>query len=253
MPHAVALLVVVLTVSLGRWQIGRADEKKALQARIEAAQRDIPLDNEALRNALDRGDPLAQLSERRVRVQGRFLPDKTVFADNRQMGGIAGFHVIAPFEITGIERPVLIVRGWVPRDPADRNALPTFITPPRQVIEGQIQLRSDRALELGRFMPGPSDRLWPNVTVERFEAWSGQKLQPWVIREGRTLAPGEPAQPLGADASALGRLVQLWPAPSVGIDKHYGYAFQWFSLAGLTCALWGFFSWRARRAGTIPV
>jgi cytochrome oxidase assembly protein ShyY1 len=26
-------------------------------------------------------------------------------------------------------------------------------------------------------------------------------------------------------------LVRDWPAPDFGIDKHYGYAFQWFALA----------------------
>ncbi|MEY2953531.1 MAG: hypothetical protein RLZZ401_1618, partial [Pseudomonadota bacterium] len=49
-------------------------------------------------------------------------------------------------------------------------------------------------------------------------------------------------------------LSREWPEPSLGIEKHYGYAFQWFGLCGLIAALYVWFQLiprkRARHAST---
>ena len=36
-------------------------------------------------------------------------------------------------------------------------------------------------------------------------------------------------------------LLREWPAPNLGVDKHYGYAFQWFGLCGLVVILYVWF------------
>ena len=36
-------------------------------------------------------------------------------------------------------------------------------------------------------------------------------------------------------------LLRQWPAPDTGLQKHYGYAFQWFSLSVLTLGLYVWF------------
>ena len=38
-----------------------------------------------------------------------------------------------------------------------------------------------------------------------------------------------------------------WPQPAAGVDKHYGYAFQWFGLAGLILVLYVWFQFIAAR------
>jgi surfeit locus 1 family protein len=38
-------------------------------------------------------------------------------------------------------------------------------------------------------------------------------------------------------------LLRQWDAPDLGIDKHRGYAFQWFSLCALLVALYAWFQW----------
>ena len=46
-------------------------------------------------------------------------------------------------------------------------------------------------------------------------------------------------------------LLRDWAAPNVGIDKHYGYAFQWFGLCALVVGLYVWFQliypWRLKR------
>ena len=61
-------------------------------------------------------------------------------------------------------------------------------------------------------------------------------LRPWVL-----------VQDDGANPAADG-LLRQWPAPSTGVHKHYGYAFQWFSLCALTLVLYAWFQFiRPRR------
>lgn len=46
-------------------------------------------------------------------------------------------------------------------------------------------------------------------------------------------------------------LLRDWPAPALGVEKHHGYAFQWFGLAGLVVLLYVWFQliapWRRSR------
>ena len=54
---------------------------------------------------------------------------------------------------------------------------------------------------------------------------------------GTLLAPVSVLQ-LGPLADGLER---DWPKVNAGIEKHYGYAFQWFALSGLIAFLYGWF------------
>ncbi|MBX3591735.1 MAG: SURF1 family protein [Burkholderiaceae bacterium] len=225
-PTLAALALVAVTVSLGNWQMRRADEKRALHARHEAASRDA-----VVRVPAGDLDP-ASLEGRRVVARGELLPRWTVFVDNRTHKGIAGFYVLSPLRMTGSERHVLVLRGWVASDPRERSRLPDLATPAGEVeIEGIAQLDLEHVLELGRSAPpGPQDRLWQNADVASFARWSGLAMQPLVVRE--TVAPR-----VGADERDDG-LVRDWPDPGSGVEKHLGYAFQWYALAVLAAGLW---------------
>ena len=107
MPTLVALVLVVVTISLGNWQMRRADEKRALQAQHDAAERDEPVDLTAAGSNVD------SLVGRRVRVRGRFVSEFDVYVDNRTHRGVAGFHVLTPLRIAGSESHLLILRGWI--------------------------------------------------------------------------------------------------------------------------------------------
>jgi len=234
-PTLAALALVAVTVSLGNWQMRRADEKRALHARHEAASRDA-----VIRVPAGDLDP-ASLEGRRVVARGELLPRWTVFVDNRTHKGIAGFYVLSPLRMTGSERHVLVLRGWVASDPRERSRLPDLATPAGEVeIEGIAQHDLEHVLELGRSAPpGPQDRLWQNADVASFARWSGLAMQPLVVRE--TVAPR-----VGADERDDG-LVRDWPDPGSGVEKHLGYAFQWYALAVLAAGLWARFVLFGRR------
>jgi surfeit locus 1 family protein len=229
-PTLAAAAVVALTVSLGNWQSRRAAEKDGLQRQHEARERESPLAMPA------QPADAAVLDGRRVVVRGRFVPQATVFIDNRTYKGVAGLHVVTPVKIEGSDLHVAVLRGWVARDARDRSVLPRVATPEASVeLEGVAQARLDGALELrASAPPGPRDRVWQNFDLDRYAAWAGLAMQPLVVRQA--------ARPPLDDA-----LVRDWPLAGSGADKHRGYALQWYLMAAVTAGLWLYFVVLRRR------
>ena len=95
-----AVAAMAVTASLGRWQLSRAAQKLALQAAIDERQALPPL---APGELLQGGDTL----HRRVVLRGQWLPEATVFLDNRQMQGRPGFFVFTPLRLEGRQAVVL--------------------------------------------------------------------------------------------------------------------------------------------------
>jgi cytochrome oxidase assembly protein ShyY1 len=124
-----------------------------------------------------------------------------------------------PFKIAGSDTYVLVARGWLPRDVALHDKLPAYATPPGQVsIEGVVTGSPGRVLQLGTPAPLRPNAIVQNVDVQGFAQASGLKLQPFFVEQA------------GAGQQGDG-FVRDWPAPSLGIEKHQGYAFQWYALA----------------------
>lgn len=206
-----AAIGIAVTIALAHWQLGRAHEKETLAARLESLAKDAPV---TLSSAAVK---VEDVEWRRVTARGRFDPRHGVLIDNRVSHGVAGFHVVMPLELGsdgGGSRYVLVNRGWIAGN-ADRSRLPEVRTPEAAVeITGLAVTPSRRFLELSdRVAEG---RVWQNLTLDRYRQAFPIALQPVVIQQESALDDG---------------LVREWDPPSLGIDKHYGYAFQWLALA----------------------
>jgi surfeit locus 1 family protein len=112
-----AVLTAAVTARLGVWQLDRAAQKTALQASLDA-RRDLP----ELSPPELPGDAqtLASSLHRRIRLQGVWLPEHTVYLENRQMQGRPGFFAVTPLALPD-GTAVLVQRGWLPRDLRDRT------------------------------------------------------------------------------------------------------------------------------------
>lgn len=207
-PTLAAVAGIALTVALGSWQLGRGHDKTALAERIKAADRDALI-------ALPADEIKADdVGWRRVEVRGRFEPKYTVFIDNRVLHGVVGYHVVMPLRIGDGERYVLVNRGWVAGTDR-RSTLPQIATPTEAVrIVGLATVPSTRYLELSNKVTEGS--VWQNLTLERYREAVTIAIQPVVVQQENDLGDG---------------LKREWDAPDLGIEKHYGYAFQWFALA----------------------
>ena len=106
------LIAVAATLSLGRWQLSRADQKEAIRSRMEQQAALAPLNGQFLATL---ADPVSVL-QRRVVIRGRWEPKHIVFLDNRQMNAKSGFYVLTPLRLEENDRVVLVQRGWVGRD-----------------------------------------------------------------------------------------------------------------------------------------
>jgi surfeit locus 1 family protein len=215
-PLLATLVVVALGVSLGRWQTQRGDQKQEIQSRMQERQAApaLELDRESLQQ-----DP-RQREYRHVRLRGEFVATWTTYLDNRPYNGVAGRYVLTPFKIAGSERAVLVERGWVARDVADVAKLPAVPTPAGMIeIEGVLRLGAGHLLQLGAAAVPQPGALMQNLDIGAYAHASGLALAPFVIEQG-------------ADAHNAGDgLVRDWPAPSLGIERHRGYAVQWYALA----------------------
>ena len=235
-----ALFGVLATLSLGRWQLSRAAQKEALQAAIDQRGRLAPLEGAGW---LDLDPP--SLLHRPARLVGRFVAKQTLFLDNRQMHGRPGFYVLTPFMLEGSDRAIVVQRGWVPRNFIDRTALPTIPTPGGTVqVEGRIAPAPAKLFEFEGAVHGP---IRQNVELDSLERESGLSLLPI------SLLQTTPEAAVGGNPVNDG-LLRDWPEVVSGVERHYGYAFQWFGLAALIAFLYVWYQFivpRRRRGRTV--
>ncbi|MDH4479089.1 MAG: SURF1 family protein [Rhodoferax sp.] len=217
---AAALFFIGLGIYLGFWQLGRAAQKQTLQAAMQAQANQIPLDAQGLAQLPD----LAGGLHRPVRVAGTWEPAHTVYLDNRQMDGKVGFFVLTPLRLQGSGQIVVVQRGWAARNFEFRDQLPAIQTPPGLVeVQGQIAPPPSKLYEPGA--PG-AGVIRQNLDLGRFQDETGLALAEFTIRQTGSASEG---------------LSRNWPAVALGLEKHYGYAFQWFALSGLILGLYFWF------------
>lgn len=221
-----AIAAAVVTARLGFWQLDRAAQKTALQQALQQQRALPPLAQAQL--AREPVDVAAQL-HRSVRLQGRWLAAHTVYLENRQMNGQPGFYAVTPLQLDD-GSAVLVQRGWVPRDLMDRTRV---AAPPPP--EGVVQV-------IGRIAPGParlyefdgaaSGAIRQNLDVAAFARETRLPLRPLaVVQEADAAAVSPPSD----------GLQRQWPQPATGVEKHHGYAFQWFALCALIIGLYVWF------------
>ena len=208
LPSIAAIAGIALTVSLGNWQSGRAAQKQALGRELDAA---------AHRPALTLAPQLLSARElefRRLSARGEYSTRHTILLDNKVMHGQAGYQVLTPLRLEGGDAYLLVNRGWIAAG-TSRSVLPLLTTPTgMQTVEGIAVVPSVHIFELGGRTEEGS--VWQNLVLERYQKWSGLKLQPVVLQQTSPAADG---------------LAREWTRPDLGVNMHRGYAFQWYALA----------------------
>ncbi len=211
---AVALSVTALFVGLGMWQLDRADQKRAtfaeFQDRGNASEVDLNL------RRVDDGVAVAGY---RATAAGRYR-GVTILLDNQVHRGRVGYLVYTAFELNGRNESVLVNRGWISAGP-DRNRAPEVATPTASHhFEGRLSPPPQGGLRLkGSDLIEPfGDGMW------RVQAIDFADLTTIVARELL------PITVLLDDDAPYG-FARVWTPPGSGVDRHLGYAFQWFALA----------------------
>ena len=120
----------------------------------------------------------------------------------------------------------------VPRDFEDRGRLPHVDTPEGVVrIAGRIAPPPARLFDFAGAGAEPGfSRIRQNLDLNAFRAETGLPLVP----------SGAPLSVLQTGAPSEG-LLREWPVIGTGVERHYGYAFQWFGLCSLIALLYVWF------------
>ena len=213
------MILVAGFVSLGNWQLGRAQEKRALLAMYaERAQAEpVPI-------AFGAEDP-GSLRFRHVQAFGRYDLSRQMLLDNQVRDGRAGYLVLTPLRIPGRPEAVLVDRGWVPQG-ATRQELPDlgFEVADERVV-GTIYAPLAGGFRLGTLDAGAAG--WPRIVQYMdFPAMAerlGYPLAPFVLRL-------DPDQPHGYRRD--------WAPIAFTPERHAAYAVQWFAMAAAVLILY---------------
>jgi surfeit locus 1 family protein len=234
-----ALATAAVTARLGLWQLDRARQKNDLQASLSTRMAMPALGAQDL--ARDATKAVNQ-HHRRVVLEGHWQARFTVYLDNRQMNARPGFFAVTPLMLDD-GSAVLVQRGWWPRDQADRTRIAAPAVP-----EGRVQLR-------GRVGPWPSalfeftaakevGPIRQNVDHDDFARETGLALRPLSVLQLDDAVTLHQAAAVPADG-----LLRQWLMPAANVEKHHGYAAQWFALSALSIGLYAWFQIiRPRRA-----
>ncbi len=210
------LALIVLLVSLGRWQLRRADEKRALFDSFAAGTDATQL--------IELGTPAVKRYQH-VEAAGHYDETRQVLIDNMMNAERAGYFVITPFALAG-GGWVLINRGWVPlgNSRAERPAIP--VAGDARKVRGRADHMPSPGIQMGTKAelapPYPVVAAFPS----RAEIAALLHESSWTAATDLVLL--DPGEPDG--------YVRHWSAPGFPPMRHIGYAVQWFALA-LTLAV----------------
>lgn len=216
-----ALAGLVLFVSLGRWQLDRAGEKRQL---LESFER-----GGARLQELPTGlSPVERYQH--LRARGRYDPARQFLLDNMTHDGRAGFRVLTPLLLED-GRVLLVDRGFVPGS-GDRSRLPEVAV---QDSLREVTGRADTLPRPGIELESPPASGWPRIVsfprIEQIGAALGKPVFPQVLL---------------LDAGQPDGYLRQWAPATMAPDRHVGYAVQWFGFAMVTCILWVLLSFRTR-------
>ena len=198
-------------VSLGQWQLSRAEYKDNLQQKITERKNLAPVSMQELPHSVEDRVYMP------VVLDGVYDTEHHFLLDNRIVNGLAGYDVYTPFRMID-GTAILVNRGWL-RQGRTRAELPAFDTPDYPVsFTGLLDKPPAKGVILADNVhdnPG-----WPMVLQyldpAELEQRLGYELMPMI---------------LWLDEAAEHGFHREIPALRLDSAKNTGYAFQWFAMS----------------------
>jgi cytochrome oxidase assembly protein ShyY1 len=207
--HVFVLLLVLVMIWAGFWQLRRFGERRDLNRTVAERQEAAPV-------SLSEVD-VDDAAWRRVEVTGRYDVDGEVMVRNRTQDGRPGVWIVTPL-LLGDGSAVVVNRGFVPA-PSVPDEVPAEAAAPtgEVTVVGLLQETEER----GRFGPtDPEDGtldVLSRVDLDRLQQQVPYDLYPmWVLLQEQTPAAG--AVP-----------VPVTPPEPFSETQNLSYAFQWFA------------------------
>jgi surfeit locus 1 family protein len=208
-PSILILATMAFLVSLGFWQLDRADQKRTIEASIQKA-------NTGVVELIINQNELLNKEYYEVRLQGSYVSDKQFIYDNQIVDQASGYYVLTPFVLTGQSNAIMINRGFIPwngrRDQLDDIAVDSTYR--------EIKIQVSRPIKRIELKTSDISNQFPVLI---------QAIDFDVIEE---ISSTSFVDVIGLlDPSSDDGFVRKWEPYTGSIEKHIGYAIQWFLMA----------------------
>lgn len=204
----------LLFLSLGAWQINRANEKQDfLNTQAQRVNDSVQLTSET-------ADDATALRYKPTTVVGHYDSTKQFLLDNQINTGKAGYFVFTPFKLANSNKAILVNRGWIPLiEP--RATLPNvdFQSESEVTLNGRLNTFPSIGLKLeGANQPTNTNPAVVGIIDAKILA---TQLGYELFNLQLELAP-----------DAANGFKREWAAEKImQPEQHLAYALQWFGLA----------------------
>ncbi|KAG1694888.1 Cytochrome c oxidase subunit 3 [Nymphon striatum] len=230
-PTIATLILFPVLVSLGLWQLERAEEKREIDLGVQQAIAKMPLklnDAESLTK-----ETLLKEVYRPATIRGKYDSDNQFLLDNRTHLGKPGYHVLTPFRFESvvsdnkvsnktINKAVLINRGWITYNGTRDNIPSIEVEKNDREILGQIKQITDAIVlndaDKEAAQSNSNPKLIQSIQIAELNKELNYELLPIVIELNKQSKDG---------------FVREWQPYYGSIDKHNAYALQWFAMAAI--------------------
>jgi surfeit locus 1 family protein len=207
-----AIVSMIGLVSLGRWQLERGAEKRALYQAFDAGT-DATRQIDAATPALPR--------YQHVQAAGAYDSGRQILIDNiSNTRGQAGYYVITPFALAG-GGFILVNRGWVPLGASRAHKPDVSVSTQAREISGRTDDMPRAGITLGTAAPLAPP--YPVVASFPTRAEVASLLGERRFAHAADLVLLDPKEPDG--------YLREWHPPGFPPMRHLAYAVQWFGLA----------------------
>jgi len=216
------ILLILICLGMARLQLWRAETRGERFEREQAALVATPIGLSPQQREREK------LLDRAATARGRWLPEKTLFLDNKIHNGRAGYQVLTPLQLSGSESVVLVNRGWIAA-PRLRSDIPSISSPAGEIeISGVTRSFEIRTFELQETRP--QGAVWQHVREAEYRQLSGLDPLPVILLQTGAAGDG---------------LIRDWGSPENPATRHYGYAAMWLVFAFMAAA-YGFLAWQKK-------
>ena len=208
-PSVLIVATIAFLTSLGFWQLDRANEKRAIEASIQKA-------NTGIVELIADENRLLEKEYYQVRLKGQYLSNKQFIYDNQIVDQVSGYYVLTPFKLENQSGAIIINRGFIPWNGDREKLADVSIKKTKSEIKVQIS-KPIKRIEL------KSSEIGNNFPV---------LIQAVDLVKMSELAGIDFSSMVGLlDASMDDGFVRKWEPYTGSIEKHIGYAVQWFLMA----------------------
>ena len=208
-PAFLIIATIAFLVSLGLWQLDRADQKRTIEDAIVNA-------NTGPVELIANGRELLDKEYYDVRLQGNYLSDKQFIYDNQIVDQVSGYYVLTPFILTDQLGVILVNRGFIPWN-GQRERLADIAV---DSVSREIKVQVSSPIKRMELKATDVSRQFPVLI---------QAIDFDVLEEVSKLKFVKVVGLL--DPSSSDGYVRKWEPYTGSIEKHIGYAIQWFLMA----------------------